>query len=84
MHRDWFSLTVEKVLYDNRAALLQDEAQRIRDGWRNLHTEFIDNKIRATWVNGNDDPSNTPEPVTNMTQAQFIKFLAVEFDINLP
>jgi len=53
-----------------------DEAKqaKLRSGtrhqtkWKSLHTDFINNKYRITWVNGTDDPENDPIEVAKRQQ----------------
>lgn len=37
--------------------------QRHRDGWRPIQTDFINNQYKVTFVNGSDDPDNSPSSV---------------------
>jgi len=47
-------------------------------GWRALHQDFIDNKLRVTWVDGTDDPANDIIELIDMREIDFIDMLAEE------
>lgn len=80
-------MTIETEDYSTTDLMKQGKKIRHDNGWRSLHTDFINNKesdgYHVTFVNGLDDPSNDPvivaERVTqkierDRTEELFIKF----------
>jgi len=60
-----------------------DEFNRASEpGFSQLHIDFVDNIVRCTWVNGTDDPRKIP-PVRSLTQANFIKELAQNYNVRI-
>ncbi len=57
-------MTIEFENYPTRDLMKRGKNQRTIDGWRSLHTDFINNKesdgYHVTYVNGLDDPDNDP------------------------
>jgi len=47
-----------------------------RDSFHAIHHDIIDNKQRVTWINGTDDPNNTPRQLRRMTEREYVKRLA--------
>ena len=60
-------MTIETEDYQTRALMKIEKENRNRNGWRALHTDFINNKeldgYHVTFVNGLDDPDNAPDVV---------------------
>ncbi len=64
-------MTIELEDYSSRVLMKQGKEVRISNGWRSLHTDFINNKesdgYHVTFVNGLDDPDNDPILVAERT-----------------
>ena len=60
-------MTIETEDYINRDSMKADKVIRASNGWRSLHTDFINNKesdgYRVTFVNGIDNEENSPERI---------------------
>lgn len=60
--------------FDNR-----DEAdleKKKRHGtWDTIHTDYINGKIKVTFVNGDDDPQNSPEVLEEEARMQTLNAL---------
>jgi len=54
-------MTVEIEFYPNKRLMQRGKVQRHLNLWRPLHTDFIGNKIRVTYVNDLDNPDQ-PNP----------------------
>jgi len=58
-------MTVETENYPTRKVMKREKLKRTKNGWRSLHTDFINNKesdgFHVTFVNGLDDPSNSDQ-----------------------
>lgn len=56
---------IETEDYTTRTLMKSGKRQRHANGWRSLHTDFINNKesdgYHVTFVNGLDDPDNSPD-----------------------
>jgi len=59
--------------YDTVKEWLDDTSMR---GFRSLTNSWINFKLHVVWVNGADDPANTPPIMRNMTEKQYIKQIA--------
>jgi len=61
-------MTIETENYPTRTIMETAKTIRNSNGWRSLHTDFINNKesdgYHVTFVNGSDDPHNSPEAIT--------------------
>lgn len=57
-------MTIEIEFYFTRKLMKKGKVQRHLNQWRSLHTDFIDNKFRVTYVNGLDDPDQPNESET--------------------
>jgi len=82
------NLTKKTIDYSTRTELRAGILQENSQGWRNLHTDFINNNeadgFHVTYVNGADDPGNTPPPPKRqLTKAQFEAELAAERNVEL-
>jgi len=81
-------LTIKTIDYATRTELRSGILQEQSKGWRELHTDFINNNeadgFHVTYVNGTDDPANTPPPPKRqLTKAQFEAELAEERNVEL-
>ena len=76
-------MTIEIRFYDTRAEYKQDSILMNQNGWRSLHQDSIDGKKRVTWVNGSDDPDNQPIQFRDMTEREFINYLAETHGITI-
>lgn len=60
------------------------EKKRRAGTWRPLHTDFVNNQVRVTFVNGTDDPDKTPEVETKRqeekTRQQRLRTLEQKID----
>jgi len=60
-------MTIEFEDYLTRDLMKQGKKIRHDNGWISLHTDYINNKesdgFHVTFVNGSDDPSNSPEAI---------------------
>lgn len=60
-------MTIETEDYTTRTAIKIAKDIRTSNGWRSLHTDFINNDksqgYRVTYVNEIDDPDKTPEVI---------------------
>jgi len=79
---------IEIRTYHTRKVMKREKTKMNELGFRSLHTDFIDNDeskgYRVTFVNGSDIPSIDPRPPNRrLTQAQFIKELADQQQIDL-
>lgn len=58
-------MTIETEDYQTRDLMKQGKRRRNQNGWRSLHTDFVNNVesdgYHVTFVNGSDDPDNSPE-----------------------
>lgn len=65
-------MTIQTEDYLTRAAMKTGKDVRTSNGWRALHTDFINNTERdgyhVTYVNGLDDPDNDPAVIAERTQ----------------
>ena len=43
--------------------------------WKALHTDFVNNEWKITWVNGTDDPENSPEGIQHAQDVARLKML---------
>lgn len=50
--------------------------------WRSLNTDFVNGKIKVTFVNGNDDPDNSQESQKNRKKIERRKDLKSKLDDN--
>jgi len=48
--------------------------------WRPLHTDLIDNKWKVTFVNGDDDPSNSEKSLQNTVKLARKQELQIKLD----
>ena len=66
-------MTIEFDNYPTRDLMKVGKKIRNIDGWRDLHTDFINNKesdgFHVTYVNGIDDPDNSTEAIQNRQDA---------------
>jgi len=81
-------MTVEIIVYSTKDSMINGKKLMHKKSFVALHTDFIDTKkarnYKVTFVNGLDDPSNRPQPpLKQLTQREFIEFLAGKFDIDL-
>ena len=53
-------MTIEVVFFDTMEQAKVVKQQK-SGTWRALHNDFVDGKIRVTFVNGVDDPINSQE-----------------------
>ena len=51
----------KEILFFNTLEEAKIEMKKRMGVWRPLYTDFIDEKTRVTFVNGEDDPVNSPE-----------------------
>jgi len=58
----------KEILTFNSIEEANKEKKNRAKTWRPLHTDFVNNKIRVTFVNGLDDPDNSPESIKNKEQ----------------
>lgn len=72
-------LTIEIEDYSNRVLMKTAKKIRASNGWRALHTDFINNKesdgYQVTYDNTPDPP---PLPKRQLTQRQFLDELAAQ------
>jgi len=58
-------MTIETEDYATIPEMKRGKNNRLRNGWRSFHTDFINNKesdgYHVTFVNGRDDPDKTPQ-----------------------
>ena len=66
-------MTKQLKFYKDRDEYKQDKTM---SNFSALHQDFIDGKLRITWVNGNDNPDNNPRLARQLSQNQFIDELA--------
>lgn len=72
-------MTIETEDYITRDLMKQGKKIRHSNGWRSLHTDFINNNesqgYHVTFVNGSDDSDNSPEADQRRTEFQRQKVL---------
>jgi len=72
-------MTIEVQDYRTRKRMRIGKDKRVLNGWRSLHTDFINNKesegFRVTFVNGLDNEENTEEGQTRKLRTQLIQLL---------
>ena len=72
-------MTIEFEDYHTRKIMKKAKDVRVSNGWRSLHTDFINNKesdgFHVTFVNGIDDPSNSPEAIQQRAEAALLELL---------
>ena len=65
-------MTIQFEDYATRDLMKQGKKIRNDNGWYGLHTDFINNKeadgFHVTFVNGSDDPENSPEGIQKRTE----------------
>jgi len=54
-------MTIVIETYPTRKVMKRQKQLKALVGFSSLHTDFIDNKFRVTFVNGSDDPANSDE-----------------------
>lgn len=53
-------MTIEIKEFNTRDEAIAEKKRR-SGKWRPLHTDFVNNKWKVTFVDGTDDPDKTPE-----------------------
>ncbi len=66
-------MTIQIKTYKDMAEYRSDTSM---SGFRALHQDFDPRGFKVTWVNGSDDPGNTPRTLRTMTETNFIKEIA--------
>lgn len=54
------------------------EKKRRAGTWRPLHTDFVNDKVRITFVNGSDDPDNSLESQNRRIEFNRMKALGIK------
>jgi len=72
-------MTKKKISYEDMTEY-RDNPER---GFRSLNQDLINGRLVVTWVNGTDDPANTPTPTRRMTRTQFVDELAEREQVRL-
>lgn len=79
-------MTIETEDYLTRTTMRRAKEIRTSIGWRSLHTDFINNDesqgYRVTYVNGSDDPDNSPEADQRRLEVQRQKLLRKKLEDN--
>lgn len=68
-------MTIEFEDYRTRSKMQKGKDVRISNGWRSLHTDFINKRYHVTFVNGIDDPDNSPEALQQRANFQLQELL---------
>jgi len=68
---------IETEDYKNRKVMSRGKAVRTGNGWRALHTDFINNLYHVTFVIGSDDPHNSDESKDRQSKFELEKLLIV-------
>jgi len=66
--------------YINRDSMNLDKKKQNKKGFRTKHINILNNRFRVTFTN---DPDILPPPKRRLTEAQFIKELALNSQIEL-
>ena len=54
---------MKDILYFDTLEQVQEESKKRIGVYRSLHTDFIDGRFKVTFVNGDDDPANSPKQI---------------------
>ncbi len=72
---------IEELTFNNIEEANVEKKNRHGE-WYSLHTDFIDEKIRVTFVNGTDDPANSEEQAQINLTFQRLKELSLKLQDN--
>ena len=80
-------MTIETEDYATRILMKSGKQRRLNNGWRSLHTDFINNTERdgyhVTFVNGLDDPDNDPVIIAERDQQKLDSIRINELKVKL-
>jgi len=68
-------MTIQIETYPTRKVMKRNKKSRHTNGWRSLHTDFIDSNYRVTFVNGLDDPDKSDQAEINRSKSKLTKLL---------
>jgi len=80
-------MTIETEDYATKILMESGKQRRHNNGWRSLHTDFINNKesdgYHVTYVNGLDNPDNDPTVIAQRTQERLDRIRIEELRVKI-